>query len=360
MWFGNRMKLKWRRARARVKPWPKRIRVGVRVEARPHNRDELFYPAVIVGRDTKTLPHTFRVVYEEDGCFERGLLLSSICQPSRRIVFASPELVVEDGTIRLWDGERRTVRLLHFAKSLGVYQSGLLLTADGRAADFGQLPFEVNQAMLLGVYFQRSGVVAVLGLGGGAIPSVLAHSSEFAQVHAVETLRGVVECSLEYFYLPPEVRVHVQDAVEFLIECNSTNKLGLGCVIVDVANEDNQCPSPEVIDFFHAHRRNPRADGQVVYVINCILDVSQACWLAAEQFQRTSDGTTACYRVGTTNLVMFLLPSGREPVSSGEAARLICTSFPNLRGATQHVANSLLLRPGECWVEDLGALLDCI
>ncbi|KAH9256401.1 hypothetical protein BASA81_005315 [Batrachochytrium salamandrivorans] len=356
------MKLKWLTMNARakgVKPWPKRIRVGVRVEARPHNMDELFYPAVVVGRDIKTLPHTFQVVYEEDGCFERGLLLSSICQPSRRIVFSSPELVVEDGTIRLWDGERRTVRLLHFAKSLGVYQSGLLLAVDGLTADFSQLPFEVNQAMLLGVYFQRrtTTVVAVLGLGGGAIPACLAHSSEFAQVHAVETLQGVVDCSLQYFYLPSKVQVHVQDAVEFLIECNSTNKLGLGCVIVDVANEDNQCPSPEVIDFFHAHCRNPRADGQVVYVINCILDVSHACWIAAKHFQLPANGTTSCYRVGTTNLVMFLLPSGQQPVSSSEAARLIHTSFPNLSGTMQHIANSLLARADECWVTDLNALL---
>lgn len=332
-----------------MRPWPVNMRKGTKVEVRPHNRDELFYSATIVGRNTTRLPYTFNVIYKDDGVYEEGLFLSSILVgQSRSVVFSDACLVAEDGTILLRDGSLRRLRLMHFQHSFGVYQSGLLLKCNGIEPDFGTLPFEVNQAMLLGVYFVRQCEqqrICVLGLGGGAIPSCLEHSQEFAQVHVVENTPQVVECCRKHFFLSDCVAVHLQDAVEFLIECNARNSHELDCIIVDVANESNECPSPQVIEFF-ATRIRSKADENIVYVINALVEQATDTLTAIKRY----GGCVHCFQIGTTNRVFVLSPEEQQRTTTRlELIDRIQQSFPKLRETMQGIIEQLTDDEEECW-----------
>lgn len=240
-------------SRVRIRPYPRGLGPYSRVEARPGNIDELFYGGVLICKDPPTTTPcepTFSVLYD-DGEIESGLKRSSIICNSRRRISEGKEVLIDDGTI-LVHGHLRRVRLLHFRSSVGIYQSGLLMSSNKlNVPDLSVLPFEVNQAMALGplVYqYTHKGsnpeTCCFAGLGGGAVPSFLFDFFESkCSIDAIDFSHDVVDAARKHFFLDPKIKVHVADAYSFFMK----SELQYDMVMLDVADPSDRFLPP--VDF---------------------------------------------------------------------------------------------------------------
>ena len=273
----------------KVCPFPKGFQLGCFLQARPQNSDELFYPGILIARKFQLHPKlkvTYTVQYD-DGVIEENLEESSLIRFPRTFIYVGESVIVEDCPILVNKSIRR-VRLLHFKESLGLYQSGLLLTSNSvNQFDFSVLPFEVNQAMLLGLAIinEYRGVlphkVCFLGVGGGSLPSCFINEIiPGADVHIVDSSIEVLKISSTYFGLPMQkVKIHLCDGIEFLMEECTDFEM----VVIDVADpRDRFLPPYEFLSptlFEHLFKANPN--------ILVVLNVLPYQEVAADHFENT-------------------------------------------------------------------------
>jgi len=246
--------------RVKIRPFRKGFRIGSRVEVRPRNEDELFYPAMIISREIKTEPtfsKTFTVIYD-DGDVESGLKQSSMIRYWRRRLYHGEETLIDEGAIVV-NGVIRRVRLLHFQGSIGIYQTGLLMASQAiNVADCSILPFEVNQAMICGLamYYglNRKTLprkVCCIGLGGGAVPTCMFRHVYGSRVNdlelwAVDLSGEVIAVAKQFFDLPTSFRVVQADGVEFL---RTSSVEAFDLIILDIADvSDRFLPPKEFLD----------------------------------------------------------------------------------------------------------------
>jgi len=347
--------------KVRIRPLPKGLRLGDRIEARPRNEDELFYPGIIVGRDyqhgcTKS-EATFTVMYD-DGDVESELKASSIIRFGRCIVWQGNSVIVEDGTI-LVNGVFRRVRLLHFKSSPGIYQSGLLMSSWSiHVPDFTLLPFEVNQAMLLGVglySYANNGRMPLktcfAGLGGGAVPACLAgYISPGCTVHAIEISEEVSSASKKYFCLPGNVRIINCDAYEWL----TTNESEYDLVIIDVTDAGDQFLPPEPFLDVSIIQRALKKPGSVC-VMNVLSSLSTPAHVrkATRIFSECSK-SSYCAHVDP-NHVFFGISNEKEDLCQLDpnGLRKVIESIPLLANAVPGMLRELETRPDQIWKQVL-------
>jgi hypothetical protein len=295
-------------------------------------------------------------VQYDDGDIEEGLVPQSLLRYSRRTIYTGENVIVEDGAI-LVNGAIRRARLLHFRQSIGIFQSGLLMSSDRvETPDFSILPFEVNQAMLLGVALsyglnkQKLPLkVCFLGLGGGSVPSCFLNQiSPNAEIDVVDLSQEAIEISQKYFGLSPKIKVHCEDGIQFFSRKHGS-KGDYDLVIIDVADANSRFLPP--CQFFNRQwlRSILQKPGSVC-VMNVLAERNDALehvTTGAEVF--TDVFHTSYCAVGDPNHVFFGVNS-RDPVeiTHWEVVEWI-QSIPQLANAVPGVLRDLQTKRSRFW-----------
>mmetsp|Transcript_19919 Transcript_19919/g.32783 ORF Transcript_19919/g.32783 Transcript_19919/m.32783 type:complete len:376 (+) Transcript_19919:291-1418(+) len=223
------------------------LAVGSRVEARPHNVDELYYGCEVVGYEPESDVYTVKY---EDGTVESGLRRKAMLFPDRR------ETVYEDSFVRVLDGhmyingELRDARLLAFQSSPQLFQSAVLFDAENVAEkqfDYKTLAFDIDQAIVFCVPLlkglkARSGEggdgikLCLLGAGGGSVSMYFLEKENDISIDVVELSDQVVSISCKYFGVPDDgerLKFFIEDGLDFVA---GKSRRVYDVLIVDVAD----------------------------------------------------------------------------------------------------------------------------
>jgi hypothetical protein len=326
------------------------------VEARPRNVDELYYAAQIVARHWETddfgKTTISYIVQYDDGDIEDRLLESSLLRYNRRLIWQGDKALVEDGTI-LVNGKIRRVRLLQFGESLGIYQSGMLLSSTlPNRIDFSLLPFEVNQAMALGIAMhnivsnrRKIRKACFAGLGGGAVPSFFHYLVPSAEVIALEACGEVVWVARRFFGLDNKIQVFEGDAFEWFLQ----SVVDFDLVVVDVADASDRFLPPRRFLDSRLIKHIARANNAVI-VMNTLpsRDAPSHSFEMANAFSGAFPHTSYSVTVDP-NRVFFACNAGLEEDIAASALLEAIDNVPKLRAGIPGIAQSLSLLKDSMW-----------
>jgi hypothetical protein len=215
------------------------------------DEEDVLYGGVIVERNDDG---SYEIQQEWGGEIET-VAAKWVFKDGRKTVYKTEGLAVVDGHM-IFKGNIIEARFLTFFQSPQLYQSGVAMNngdvfkVDGKRFNFSIMPFDVNQGFLLSMVFigflaERSPRIAVLGCGGGGIPSVINSNYPHIQSTVVDISSGVLEVAKTYFGMmeSPSLQTVQSDALVWLAskECISNS---YDSIFIDVAAPDAKDGAP--------------------------------------------------------------------------------------------------------------------
>jgi len=158
----------------------------------------------------------------------------------RDVVFSDCELTVLD----TFQPNFIPTRTLHFNDRKNLIQSEVYLKGEDSEIDHSKLVLDVHRAMAMvfPLYGFANGPeqknkesdiisVAVLGAGACTLPNFIKHRFVNAKIDAIDTSKSVLKVAREYFGTGSEIKLHNEDALDYMDRCDNTN---FDVVFVDV------------------------------------------------------------------------------------------------------------------------------